>query len=146
MSQQTYEHILVGFDGSTPAKNAVRKAIALAEEINAKVTIAYIIDKQNIDLVLIAGYTNAVEEAEKVAKEEFEKLFNEINVPENINIVQEIRLGNPKLFIAKKLPEELNVDLIFCGATGTNAIERFILGSVAHHIINHSKVDVTVVR
>ncbi len=146
MSQQTYEHILVGFDGSTPAKNAVRKAIALAEEINAKVTIAYIIDKQNIDLVLIAGYTNAVEEAEKVAKEEFEKLFNEINVPENINIVQEIRLGNPKLFIAKKLPEELNVDLIFCGATGTNAIERFILGSVAHHVINHSKVDVTVVR
>ncbi|MGM8215363.1 universal stress protein [Bacillaceae bacterium W0354] len=146
MSKTNYKHILVGFDGSTPAKNAVQKAITFAACTQGKVTIAYIIDKQQIDLVLIGGYHNAIEDAENIAENVFEELFEELEIPENVEVVKEIRLGNPKHMIAKKLPDELNVDLIFCGATGTNAIERWILGSVSHYVINNSKYDVTIVR
>ena len=33
-----------------------------------------------------------------------------------------------------------------CGATGLNAVERFLIGSVSEHIIRYAKCDVLVVR
>ncbi|HHQ0107144.1 TPA: universal stress protein, partial [Listeria monocytogenes] len=37
-------------------------------------------------------------------------------------------------------------DLIMCGATGLNAVERLLIGSVSEYIIRHSPCDVLVVR
>ena len=33
-----------------------------------------------------------------------------------------------------------------CGATGLNAVERFLIGSVSEHITRHARCDVLVVR
>ncbi|MNG34045.1 putative universal stress protein [compost metagenome] len=38
------------------------------------------------------------------------------------------------------------IDLIICGATGLNAVESFLIGSVSEHIIRYAKCDVIVVR
>lgn len=48
--------------------------------------------------------------------------------------------------IAKEIAKEQNVDLILCGATGLNAVERFIIGSVSEYIIRYAPCDVLVVR
>ncbi|MFL6558690.1 MAG: universal stress protein, partial [Bacillus sp. (in: firmicutes)] len=39
-----------------------------------------------------------------------------------------------------------NVDLILCGATGLNVVERFFIGSVSEHITRYASCDVLIVR
>ena len=56
------------------------------------------------------------------------------------------RSGSPKAIIPKKLANELGVDLIMCGTSGLNAVERFIVGSVSEAIVRHAPCDVLVVR
>lgn len=51
-----------------------------------------------------------------------------------------------KLLFQKKLASELHADLIMCGTSGLNAVERFIVGSVSEAIVRHAPCDVLVVR
>ena len=51
-----------------------------------------------------------------------------------------------KLNFQKNLPKKHNVDLIVCGATGLNVVERFLIGSVSEAIVRHARCDVVIVR
>jgi len=48
--------------------------------------------------------------------------------------------------IAKDVANKFEADLIICGATGLNAVERFLIGSVSENIVRQSSCDVLVVR
>ena len=48
--------------------------------------------------------------------------------------------------ISRDLLKRLNADLIICGATGLNAVERFLIGSVSENIVRSAKCDVLVIR
>ena len=50
----------------------------------------------------------------------------------------EIDYGSPKIRIPRDLAKKHNVDLILCGATGLNVVERFFIGSVSEHITRYA--------
>jgi len=54
--------------------------------------------------------------------------------------------GSPKVKIPKDIAKKYDIDLIMCGATGLNAVERFLIGSVSEHITRYARCDVLVVR
>ena len=62
----------------------------------------------------------------------------------NVNLV--IEYGSPKNIITKELSTVVDADLIICGATGLNAVERFLIGSVSEAIVRSAKCDVLVIR
>lgn len=62
----------------------------------------------------------------------------------NVNII--VEYGSPKTMISKDLANKVEADLIICGATGLNAMERFLIGSVSEYIVRSSTCDVLVVR
>ena len=57
-----------------------------------------------------------------------------------------IEFGSPKVRIPKDIAKKNNCDLIICGATGLNAVERFFIGSVSEHITRYAPCDVLVIR
>jgi nucleotide-binding universal stress UspA family protein len=57
-----------------------------------------------------------------------------------------IDYGSPKVKIPKDIAKKYNIDLIMCGATGLNAVERFFIGSVSEHITRYASCDVLIVR
>ena len=57
-----------------------------------------------------------------------------------------IEYGSPKIKVPRDIAENFRADLIVCGATGLNAVERFLIGSVSESITRHAKCDVLVVR
>ena len=81
---------------------------------------------------------------------EAEWAFNKaVEVATNAGVTQvttRLEFGSPKAIIPKKLATELGIDLIMCGTSGLNAVERFIVGSVSESIVRHSPCDVLVVR
>ncbi|EUJ31270.1 hypothetical protein MFLO_09487 [Listeria floridensis FSL S10-1187] len=61
-------------------------------------------------------------------------------------IVTYVESGNPKLILAKDIPDEFHADLIVVGATGLNRVEKIVLGSISTYILAHAEVDTLIAR
>ncbi|MDF2607202.1 MAG: universal stress protein UspA [Bacillales bacterium] len=140
-----YKKILVAVDGSLSAERAFRKSIDVAKRNDGELIITHIMDigsystVENYDKTLTARIHNYAD-----------KLLSDYKLEaENAGVRKvgiELDYGSPKVKIARDIAEKYNIDLIVCGATGLNAVERFIIGSVSEHITRYAKCDVLVVR
>lgn len=140
-----YSNIIVAVDGSKSAECAFKKAVQISKRNQARLTLVHVIDTRAY--VAIDAYNGTMaDRAGKYAenllsgyKEEAMKLGLE-----NIDTI--IEYGSPKTVIPKKIAKEIGADLIICGATGLNAVERLLIGSVSEHITRSATCDVLVVR
>lgn len=140
-----YENILVAVDGSTEAEYGFKKAMEMAKLNGANLILTHVIDTRTYTAVEAYDRTSA-ERANTFAKELMEKYKNECFEAGITHVEYEIEYGSPKVKIPKDIAKKYNVDLIICGATGLNAVERFLIGSVSEQITRHAPCDVLVVR
>lgn len=139
--ENTYKNILVAIDGSKGSENALTKAINLAKRDGATLHLVHIMEYYNF-----AGNTGAVKKTqEKLGNELLEKNRKHVLNYGITEVTTKLEFGNPKSIIPKKIAEEVDADLIVCGATGLNAFER-ILGSVSASITRSALCDVLIVR
>jgi nucleotide-binding universal stress UspA family protein len=140
-----YKQILVAVDGSKESEWAFKKAIAIADRNDATLNLINIIDTRSYAAVEAYDRTIA-ERAQKFAEE----LLNDYKVEaekagvQHVNTI--VEYGSPKTMISRDISKKLEADLIICGATGLNAVERFLIGSVSENIVRSAKCDVLVVR
>jgi nucleotide-binding universal stress UspA family protein len=138
-----YKCILVAVDGSKSAEYAFRKSLDVAKRNKGSIlNIVNVIDTRAI-------YAYERSTIERV-QQESEELLNgykaqaESEGIENVKVL--IEYGSPKSIITKEIASLVEADLILCGATGLNEIERFIMGSVSEAIVRTAKCDVLVIR
>ncbi|MFE8704206.1 universal stress protein [Cytobacillus sp. FJAT-54145] len=141
----TYKNILVAVDGSKEAEWAFKKAIEVAKRNQAKIVLAHIIDTRTFATVEAYDRTIA-ERADRFATELMENYKKEALDAGVSEVSYEIDYGSPKVKVPKDIAKKHQVDLIICGATGLNAVERFLIGSVSEHITRYAPCDVLVVR
>lgn len=140
----TYNNIVVAVDGSEEAKFAFEKAVEVAKRNEAKLHLVNIIDTRSF--AAIEAYDRSIQERAKEFAEE--KLAEYKAAAEKAGVVAEsvIEYGSPKTMITREISKKTEADLIVCGATGLNAVERFLIGSVSANIVRSAKCDVLVVR
>lgn len=140
-----YESILVAVDGSKEAEWAFQKAIAIAKRNQAILNLIHVIDTRSF--AAIEAYDRSIaDRATDYGKDlltKYKQQAAEAGVP-RVNTY--VKYGSPKTVIPKDAAKEVKADLIVCGATGLNAMERFLIGSVSEHITRAAKCDVLVVR
>lgn len=140
-----YEQILVAVDGSKEAEWAFKKSVGIATRNNATLNLVNVIDTRSF--AAIEAYDRSIaDRAQKFAEDllsDYKKEAIAAGV-QNVNIV--VDYGSPKTMISRDLAAKVHADLIICGATGLNAVERFLIGSVSEHIVRSAKCDVLVVR
>lgn len=142
----SYKSIVVAVDGSKEAEYAFKKAIDVAKRNeDAKLNLVNVIDTRSF--AAIEAYDRSIAERAQAFSEElldgYKKQAEQAGV-KNVNVI--IEYGSPKTIITKELSKVVDADLIICGATGLNAVERFLIGSVSEAIVRSSKCDVLVVR
>lgn len=140
-----YQNILVALDGSQEAEWAFKKAVEIAKRSNATLVLTHVIDTRTF--AIVEGFDTALgNRAEKQAQdmlENYVKLAQEAGLA---SVEYDIDFGSPKIRIPRELAKKHKADLIMCGATGLNAVERFFIGSVSEYIVRHAPCDVLVVR
>ena len=142
-----YKNILVAIDGSQEAKWAFKKAVEIAKKSNAKLLLAHVVDERAYAYATPGAFTQDVDTTGEVfANELLETYKKEASLAGITDVDSVIEFGSPKVQIPKVLAKKNNCDLIICGATGLNAVERFILGSVSENITRHAPCDVLIVR
>ena len=140
-----YENILVAVDGSEESRLALTKAIELAKDNHAQLIISHIIDTRTF--ATIEQYDRTiVSRAENYGQELLEKYEQEAKNAGVENITTVLDFGSPKSKLPKDIAQKYHVDLIVTGATGLNAVERVLIGSVSEAIARHAPCDVLIVR
>ncbi|MBF0701653.1 universal stress protein [Ligilactobacillus murinus] len=144
---QRYKNILVPVDGSHESELAFKKAVAVAKRNgdDTNLYLVHVVDTrafQNIS----SFDTAMVEQVTETAKKTMDGYANQAKEQGLKNISYSVEYGAPKAVIAKDLPEEKNIDLIMIGATGLNAVERLLIGSVTEYVTRTADCDVLVVR
>ncbi|MGM9968449.1 MULTISPECIES: universal stress protein [unclassified Rummeliibacillus] len=140
-----YKNIIVGIDGSKEAEAAFKRGVEIAKRNNATLHLVNVIDSRVYSALEAYNFTEEKKRAEEFATNLLESYKNaKAEGLENINIV--VEYGSPKSAITKDIAKQVEADLIICGATGLNAVERFLIGSVTTGIVRSAKCDVLVVR
>ena len=127
-----YRRILIAIDGSRFSMNVAEKGIGLCRQLNAEMGFVYVVDNG-------------------LAQNKMTELHNEGNLfvdllAEEIKTkpIKFIELGKPKYEILLKALK-WDADLIVMGNRGRTDLKSGTNGSVADHIIKHSKCPVLIV-
>jgi nucleotide-binding universal stress UspA family protein len=147
-SQTRAIRILIGVDGSEPARAAARAA---AERIWPAGTEARVIGVLDSGIPISAATT--LEGAIPVSIEEQSRIRMAAAVHEAVEPLRKAGLttthsvfvGKPKEVLLAEA-EKWGADSIFVGARGANALERFLLGSVSSAVACHAHCSVEIVQ
>ncbi|WP_432352229.1 universal stress protein [Sporosarcina sp. A2] len=140
-----YNQIIVAVDGSKESEWAFKKAVAIANRNDANLNLVNIIDTRSYSAV--EAYDRSIaERAQSYAVDLLEGYKEQAAQAglTHVNVI--VEYGSPKTMIPREIPKKIEADLIICGATGLNPVERFLIGSVSENIVRAAKCDVLVVR
>ena len=142
-----YNNILIGIDGSDEARVAFEQAVKIAKDENATLHIAHVIDAHSLTTIdQYVPYNVSIADATKYGETLLDEYVEKAKEAGLENVKKVLETGSPKRDIAGKIAEENNIDLIVAGATGLNAIERLLIGSVSENIVRRATCDVLIVR
>jgi nucleotide-binding universal stress UspA family protein len=137
--------ILVGVDGSQPAKKALEYAANLASKNESHLYIVHVIEEFGELIQRWEQHDSYVEEVKRLSKDllhEYESRARELEVAKIDTIEEEGDAAEKILQIAKNK----EVDTIVVGNKGLNTAEELLDGSVSHKISHHAKCSVVIVR
>lgn len=145
--QVKVRRVLVPTDFSSGAEPALRWASALAGVFDAEMLLLHVLD---VRLAAIAGLPPdmasmpAVDELVRSASAEAEQQMQALGVqfPDARTILKE---GVPRLIILEVAKAEV-ADLIVMGTHGRTGLSHVFFGSVAEHVVRHSRVPVLTAR
>ncbi|CCI80879.1 universal stress protein [Lactobacillus hominis] len=140
-----YHHIQVAVDGSKEAEMAFGKAVEVAKRNEAELEILHVVDTRAFQDV--SSFDSAmVEQVSKEAQAKIEEYYKQAKDAGVKDVKYSIEFGSPKNIIAHEFPKKHNIDLIIIGATGLNAVERLLIGSITEYVTRTSSCDVLVIR
>ena len=140
------QHVLVPIDFSTTADRALEYAIALGQQLHARLTLLHVLDLTPVTMEdMTAGMTATLlddleTDAQHLLQASRERVQRAGLQGESL-LVQ----GTPTQTIVDTAGEQ-GVDLIIMGTHGRTGLAHVFLGSVAEHVVRQGPCPVLVVR
>ncbi|MCH9699317.1 MAG: universal stress protein [Gammaproteobacteria bacterium] len=149
-----YQHIIVAVDFSPHSEKAAYRAIQLAEQSGAHLTMLTVVDDVEFYFAYLDPLdANAItrpydpeltaslaKSAHKIAQDNLNNLVEKTQAK---NAETEISIGSPSTSIISYV-EATNCDLLVMGTHGRRGFSR-LLGSTAHSVQNHARCEVLMV-
>ena len=137
-----YEDILLPFDGSDGAAEALHHAAEIAHWADATIHVLFVADttRNGVTVVETQVIDALVQEGEEIV-EEAAKTLNTLGVDYDSDVVQ----GNPAPTIVE-YAERYDHDLIVMPTHGRSGVSRYLIGSVTEKVVRLASVPVLTVR
>lgn len=136
-----YKHILLATDLHDENMKATQKALTVAEQNGAQLTLVHVVEPLPAYAMGYFGSVNIEKELVDEAVKNLSDLGKEINVPEQD---QRVEIGSVKVAVLN-IAKEVGADLIIVGSHGRHGLEK-LLGSTAAGVLHGAGCDVLVVR
>ncbi|UPM44725.1 universal stress protein [Halocatena salina] len=137
-----YENILLPFDGSEGAAEALHHASEFTHWADATIQVLYVADTTRHSVTTVDGHTvdGLVQRGEEIV-DEAAKTLDTLGVSYDTDIVQ----GNPAPTIVE-YAERYDQDLVVMPTHGREGISRYLIGSVSEKVVRLSSVPVLTVH
>jgi universal stress protein A len=140
------QHVLVPIDFSATANRALDYAIALAQQLHARLTLLHVLHLAPLEVgELTPGVaTTYLDDLETDAQHLLQASLERVQhagLQGDLLLVQ----GTPTQTIVETAGEQ-GVDLIIMGTHGRTGLTHVLLGSVAEHVVRHAPCPVLVMR
>ncbi|UQS83081.1 universal stress protein [Bombilactobacillus thymidiniphilus] len=144
-----YRRILIPVDGSKESEVSLKKATQVAIRNQADVDVLNVLDTRQFVGAYGGMLTGDIiyeitEDTQNYLQQLQEQMIADGLDADKINI--HVRFGDPKTIISFDFLKDHHDDLIIIGATGLNAVERLLVGSVSSYVTRNAPVDVIVVK
>ena len=145
----TIDRIVAPYDGSELAATAIPVAVRVARQLGAGIFLIRAVDAMTYAPMPLAAepfaaplaYGEVMEEIEKGAEESLRTLAAELEAT-GVLVVHAVVTGPPgDAIVAHTRPE----DLIVMASHGRSGLKRFLLGSVAQHVVREGPAPVLLV-
>jgi nucleotide-binding universal stress UspA family protein len=146
--------LLIGVDASSGSRRAVSFVARCAPSPGARATVIQVIEPARLpSLALLPSSIRAELAGEATAIRSERLRAARRHVASAVRRLEqsgwrargEVREGEPVPQLLRAVKAN-RADLIVVGARGVGRVERFLLGSVAHAVANHSPVSVLIVQ
>jgi len=135
------KRILVGFDGSEGAENALNKAMMLIDEDGELLILAIIplpsdrnlLDQKTYEIIKSRAHILVSSVIQDIGAHEY-------------TITGMVREGEDIAAVLIDVANELNCDLIVLGSRGSSTLGKYPIGSVANKVVQYAAKPVMVVR
>lgn len=131
----------VAFDGRPEADSALAVAAELADELDARLVLRWVLAPPEafpLSPESVEGWVELAEDLRAEAQTGIDEALSMLDVPAEGEVVE----GFPRRDLCE-LAER--VDLLVCGSRGWGAPKRVVLGSTSDHVIHHATSPVLVV-
>lgn len=139
----SYKHILVGLDLSDESALVLRKAQSIANDCNADVSIAHVVEP----LAFAYGGDMPIDlsEAQSAMEEQAKSRLNKLATEFNVKTREQVIAVGSTASELHRLAEDANADLIIVGSHGRHGL-ALLLGSTANGVLHGAKCDVLAVK
>ncbi|PKN10552.1 MAG: hypothetical protein CVU70_02660 [Deltaproteobacteria bacterium HGW-Deltaproteobacteria-5] len=143
------KRILVPTDFSDSSDEALKQALELAKQYNAKVYLLHVaepIEQCAVDYCLDISTVKAAEDAEILrVKEKMQNELTKFSEFQEIEVISDIREGKPVEEILRE-QEEKGVDLIVMPSHGKTGFMKRLMGQISEKIMEEARSPVLLVR
>jgi nucleotide-binding universal stress UspA family protein len=142
--------ILVPTDFSDYSDKALKQALDIAKQYNAKVFLFHVISTEVRrcmgDVCLGDDMLRDIEnQIKSKAQEDLQKQIDKFPLSEEVSVTAEIGNGTPYEAILKEADDK-GIDLIVIASLGRTGIARFLVGSVARNVLKGAKCPVLLTK
>ncbi|NNM59342.1 MAG: universal stress protein [Legionellales bacterium] len=145
-----YKHILVAVDTCDTSYAALKAAITLAKQLNAKLRILHVANEYFVNYlganIGYEEYETSVKEAGQALLSQMSKIASKSKVTFDTTLVE---LKNFQGRIEQKIIEAAQAwpaDLLVIGSHGRRGFHHFLLGSVSEGVTRISPIPVLLIR
>jgi len=143
-----YRNILVSVDGSVNSQLALREAIRLAKDQNAKLRLVHVVDPASNPYMAEYAYTGHAEDSVRHVGETILREAKALAMEGEVQ-AETVMLDADDRGVANVIADEAGrwpADLVVLGTHGRIGVRRLVLGSVAEGVIRISPAPVLLVR
>lgn len=135
-----YRHILVALDGSADSRTALRHAVTLARDQNAKLTVLTVVPHQATPVGPgVAPPPETDESHNEIIKQALEE------IPKDVGVTTRLEHGEIADTLLKAVKGD-DYDLLVMGSHGHSRVHRALLGSVSEKVLHKAAVPVLMLR
>ncbi|RKN84849.1 universal stress protein [Paenibacillus ginsengarvi] len=141
-----FQHVIVAYDGSPESQTALDRAADLVRSTpDSRLTVVHAFHFPNFVVGEAMVVAPVITELESIS--ESDRIMDEAKarVGDLPNTSFTMLQGDPAIAILENA-EHIGADLIVIGSRGLGTFKEWVLGSVSHHVVQHAKIPVLVIK